>query len=113
MSRYVICDVCDNNYEIDTTMGAVQLPGEWIPNADHDTQILLDVCSTECLASMAIRLNQGRMPGDNSDEPVPMDGEIPDQGHDRNAASGSFTKVEDRPPAFISPVRVKTRSEHE
>lgn len=108
MSRFIVCDVCDRQFDADVVMGAVQLPTDWIPTADEGELVILDVCSVECLTAMAVRLGHGHQPGEES-----MNGDQTDPGHDRDArSSGTFTPVEDRP-TFQSPVRVKTRSEHD
>ena len=111
MSRYIVCDVCDNNYELDHVTAQVAMPTAWIPGAEPGDEVLIDVCSTECLASMAIRVDQGRMPGDNQDEIAPVSGETADQGDDEVEPRYAPEEPVHVDTGFLSPVKVKSKGE--
>lgn len=111
MSRFMICDVCDNSFELTHSAAVVQLPSEWIPGADMDQEVLLDVCSTACLAAMAIRLDQGLVPGDNQEEVVTVDGVAPDHGDDEVVPRFAPEEPPHTDSGFLSPVKVRSKGE--
>lgn len=102
--RVVICDVCESQLPEDTETLTVVIPNSWTLGAEaEEGAFQVDICTPQCLAHLARQLGP-------SEE---MAGETADQGDDRDTSAGQFVPVEAERPTFVSPVKVKTRSEHD
>jgi len=82
----------------------VTIPNGWVMGPDaEEGSFSIDVCSPGCLLLLARQLG----PEDA------VAGETADQGDDGDTSAGQFVPVPAERPTFVTPVKVKTRSEHD
>lgn len=88
MTMILKCDVCDEEFDPDELSWAeFKLPASWLANqqAPASEVLALDICSVECLMTLAQALNPvpdepSRPEPDNEDEPESTPWQPPDPG---------------------------------
>lgn len=85
MSKYMRCDICDTDFDLNAPdivfWSEFRLPANWLPTYAEESEVLsLDICSVECLLSLAKVLNNNEEVEKPSDGPDPDNDDEPSPG---------------------------------